>query len=111
MMTIYGRAITDEDMATIADYMDDEIREEIHEAFAPCTPDTFIREYLKKDPDFEDLLESEFDFQNGLQDISESAAALFEGGWRAEDKDQLISEYQLTEEEAEQICNELKEME
>ncbi len=40
-----------------------------------------------------------------------SAAALYDGGWRAEDKADLISEYQLTAEEAEEICEELAELE
>ena len=38
-----------------------------------------------------------------------SAASLYDGGWRAEDRDQLIDEYQLTEEEADEICRELAE--
>lgn len=33
-----------------------------------------------------------------------AAASLFDGGWRAEDRDELISEYELTEEEADEIC-------
>ena len=33
-----------------------------------------------------------------------TAASLYDGGWRAEDRDQLIDEYQLTEEEADEIC-------
>ena len=36
-----------------------------------------------------------------------SAASLYDGGWRAEDRDQLISEYDLTAEEADDICKEL----
>lgn len=40
-----------------------------------------------------------------------SAAALYDGGWRAEDKEQLIAEYDLTEAEATEICEWLKEME
>lgn len=42
-----------------------------------------------------------------LKDIESSAAALYDGGWRSEDKEQLISEYDLTEEEAEAICERL----
>ena len=61
-MTIYGRAITSDDMATIADYMDDAIREELHAKLAPCTSEQFIAEYLKRDPDFVGLLRKEFDF-------------------------------------------------
>ena len=39
-----------------------------------------------------------------------SAAALYDGGWRAEDRDQLISEYNLTADEADEICEGLKEI-
>ena len=40
-----------------------------------------------------------------------SAASLYDGGWRAEDRDQLIEEYNLTEEEADEICRGLAEVE
>lgn len=40
-----------------------------------------------------------------------SAASLYDGGWRAEDRDQLIDEYNLTEEEADEICRGLAEVE
>lgn len=39
-----------------------------------------------------------------LKDVESSAAALYDGGWRAEDKAQLIEEYNLTETEANGIC-------
>ena len=39
-----------------------------------------------------------------MKDYTASAAALYDGGWRAEDRDQLIEEYELTEEEAGKIC-------
>ena len=39
-----------------------------------------------------------------------SAASLYDGGWRAEDRDQLIEEYNLTEEEADEICRELADL-
>ena len=37
--------------------------------------------------------------------------ALYDGGWRSEDYDELIKEYELTAKEAEEICEGLKEME
>lgn len=37
-----------------------------------------------------------------------SAAALYEGGWRSEDEEELRLSYNLTEEEAEEICRELR---
>lgn len=43
-------------------------------------------------------------------DIETSAAALYDGGWRATDKEQLIKEYELTEAEAEAICAKLAEL-
>lgn len=39
------------------------------------------------------------------------AVALYDGGWRAEDREQLVSEYNLTTEEADNICKALGEME
>lgn len=39
-----------------------------------------------------------------MTDYRSSAAALYDGGWRAEDKEELIAEYQLTEGEAAKIC-------
>jgi hypothetical protein len=44
-----------------------------------------------------------------LKDLESTAAALYDGGWRSEDKEQLISEYGLTEDEADIICKYLKE--
>lgn len=63
-MTVYGRRITEDDMSIIASYMDDEIREAVHSKLAPCKPEEFLREYLERDPDFEDLLRGEFDFED-----------------------------------------------
>lgn len=63
-MTIYGRAITNADMRNIADYMDDTIREELHNKLAPCSNEEFLREYIKRDPDIMDILRSEFDYKD-----------------------------------------------
>ena len=41
-------------------------------------------------------------------ELESIAATLFDGGWTAEDRDQLISEYELTEEDADAICEMLK---
>jgi len=46
-----------------------------------------------------------------LRDITSSAAALYDGGWRSTDKEQMMDEYDLEEQEAEAICNELEKME
>ena len=40
-----------------------------------------------------------------------SAASLYNGGWRAGDKADLMEEYYLTESEADEICKELAEIE
>lgn len=44
----------------IAGYMNDEIREQVHAELAPCTPEEFLTRYLHLDPEFEELLSSEF---------------------------------------------------
>lgn len=46
-----------------------------------------------------------------LTDVEMSAAALYDGGWRAADKEELKAEYNLAEAEADQICNALEDME
>lgn len=61
-MTIYGRAITNDDMRNIAEYMDDEIREELHGKLAPCSNEKFLREYIKRDSEILEILRNEFDF-------------------------------------------------
>lgn len=40
-------------------------------------------------------------------DVTSIAAVLYDGGWRADDYDQLVSEYHLTRKQAEAICNKL----
>lgn len=44
-----------------------------------------------------------------MTDYRSSAAALYDGGWRSDDRDELIAEYQLTEEEADELCKVLAE--
>lgn len=61
-MTVYRKAIDERMMATIASYMDDEIREDLNFKLAPCTHEEFITAYLERDPEFLVLLENEFDF-------------------------------------------------
>lgn len=45
-----------------------------------------------------------------MKDYTAIAASLYDGGWRAEDREQLVSEYNLTAEEAEEICKLLEDM-
>lgn len=61
-MLRYGRKfkLTQELMNVIASYMNDEIREDLHFRLTPCEPDLFLREYVKRDPEFEKLLYNEF---------------------------------------------------
>lgn len=44
-------------------------------------------------------------------DTQYSAASLYEGGWRARDLPDLIEQFNLTDDEAERIYNELLEIE
>lgn len=53
-------AISNELMDTIAGYMDDEKREQVHAELAPCTPEEFLTRYIELDLDFEELLKNEF---------------------------------------------------
>ena len=44
-------------------------------------------------------------------DFITSAAALYDGGWRSSDREQMIEEYDLTEEEADGLCAALADLE
>jgi len=46
-----------------------------------------------------------------LKDVQSIAAALYDGGWRATDRDELIAEYELDVDEADAICAQLLEYE
>lgn len=52
--------ITKSRFETIASYMNDEIREQVHAELAPCTETEFLKRYLELDEDFYNLLNSEF---------------------------------------------------
>jgi hypothetical protein len=60
--------ITQEQMDTIAEYMDDDTREHLHASLAPCTPQTFLKAYLDAQPDFLSDLQNAFfeDVENDL---------------------------------------------
>lgn len=56
--------LTDELLKDIADYMDDEIREELHYKLAPCDAETFLRAYVERDPGFAEVfLKNEFSIE------------------------------------------------
>ena len=48
---------------SIVNLMDDDKREEAHLRVAPCTDKEFLEEYLKLDPEFEEVLWMEFDIE------------------------------------------------
>jgi hypothetical protein len=50
-------------MDRIAIYMDEEKREQVHREIAPCSPEEFLKRYLELDPDFENILKSEFSIE------------------------------------------------
>lgn len=54
------KKIAQEALDTIATYMDDETREKVHNELAPCTPEEFLKRYLELEPEFSEMLESEF---------------------------------------------------
>ena len=61
-MKRYGKnfELTQELMNVIATYMDDDKRETVHAALAPCEPEEFLTRNLELDRDFEELLNYEF---------------------------------------------------
>lgn len=50
-------------MNRIAVYMDNDKREQVHSELAPCEPEEFLKRYLELDPDFENVLKSEFSIE------------------------------------------------
>ena len=53
--------LTQETFETICTYMDDEIRDHVHVTIdLPCTPEEFLNRYLESDPNFKEVLDSEF---------------------------------------------------
>lgn len=50
-------------MDAIAVYMDNDKREQVHSELAPCEPEEFLKRYLELDPDFENVLKSEFSIE------------------------------------------------
>ena len=64
-MKKYGENYTlrQDDMDVIASYMNDEIRESVHNDMNYNSPEDFLREYVKRDPDFEEFLNTEFSIE------------------------------------------------
>ena len=61
-MLRYGEKLDLDDglWEAIVGYMDDDIRENVHNDLAPCSEESFLNEYVKRDPEFEKLLDEEF---------------------------------------------------
>lgn len=55
--------INQELMDRIAMYMDEEKREQVHREKAPCNPEEFLKRYLGLDPEFANVLKSEFNIE------------------------------------------------
>lgn len=53
--------ITQELLDEIATYMNDDIRESLHGDYD--TPKEFLEAYVEKDPDFKEILETEFNIE------------------------------------------------
>ena len=52
--------VTQRELDIIAEYMDDWLRDYIHFHYSPCTPGEFLREYIRREPSFKDVLRNEF---------------------------------------------------
>lgn len=63
------KKVTDNTMEAIATYMDDEIREQVHFKYVPCTNEYFLKQYyltalknsVKHATEFGEILGNEFD--------------------------------------------------
>ena len=55
--------LTQEELDVIATYMNDDIREDVAFDLDSCTPEEFLKEYVNRDEDFEELLRTEFSIE------------------------------------------------
>ena len=51
----YKDGLTSAELDALAEIMDPEIREQIHQDLAPCNPDEFLAEYIRRDPAFGEI--------------------------------------------------------
>lgn len=51
-----------DELSVIAMYMDNDIREQVHNELTPCTPYEFLKRYCELDETFEAILNLEFHF-------------------------------------------------
>lgn len=54
------KCIDQEMLDMAANFMDNDIREQVHFELAPCSPELFLRRYIELDPDFEKFVKTEF---------------------------------------------------
>lgn len=64
-------AISDYTMACIADYMDDDLREQVHFECAPCTNEQFIAEYASRLDGYQEDEFYRFLFENMNLDLDD----------------------------------------
>jgi hypothetical protein len=57
------KQITNNEMEAITALMDDDVREMVHNAIAPCSNEEFLKAYCGIKPSFEDVLKSEFNIE------------------------------------------------
>ena len=50
-------------------------------------------------------------YVDSITDARADAEALYDGGWRAEDREQLMEAFNLTDDEVDDICIELEDIE
>jgi len=53
--------ITQEEIDTLAVYMDNDVRERVHAELAPCTPTEFLKRYLIYEPGFSTVVKNVID--------------------------------------------------
>ena len=63
-ITFNGEKLSQKLMDTIATYMNDDIREDLHAELAPCEPEEFLKAYLERDTEFIELLRNEFGYND-----------------------------------------------
>lgn len=113
---ITRKFISSEMMDTIASYMDDEKREHVHNEMAPCKNVEFLREYVKLDPGFTDILETEFNIDmeelKEIDDLSMDEIRLMDYELLTEDEiKSLEASFKMHRNELELLMDEYNERE
>ena len=72
--------LTDELMRSIADLMNDEIREDLHSRLAPCSPEEFLSTYIAEDEAFTAELNREFSIVALEDDVADLVDAVIASG-------------------------------